>query len=465
MLMRFSISNFLSFPYCLNDDGVVEPVEFTMYAGRTEHFKERVIRFKERKVLKFASIYGANAAGKSNLVTAMEYGKNILMSGMEHSLIKTKYCRNNEKNRDEPTLFEYEFTIENRCFAYGFTVNLWKRKVLSEWLTELDNMHETTIFERDVEQHEYFYESKYFSNSKNEEQFNFFINDANRIESTLLLFELNRRKLKEDDFLLYNSIFDWFRNNLLLIYPDTRIGKSYLRFGNDKEKLVQILECFDTGITGYQMQEINENAFREYFSKPELADMFLQGFDKGRSLKGRSILKYNDVLFELEFHHGKAVKISKLLFRHGNNQALFEYGEESDGTQRLIELVEIILNDDEEKTFVIDELDRSLHPQMTRKFVEIFFRFSKEKRTQMMITTHESNLMDLSLLRRDEIWFAERNNAHSSILYPLEMFKTRYDKVVSKAYLSGRYGAIPVFQDFEYVWGGGKDEEAESEDS
>ena len=68
------------------------------------------------------------------------------------------------------------------------------------------------------------------------------------------------------------------------------------------------------------------------------------------------------------------------MFRHEDNHELFEYGEESDGTQKLIELVEIILND-EEKTFIIDELDRSLHPQMTKKFVETFFDFSKEKKT------------------------------------------------------------------------------------
>ena len=435
-----------------------------MYAGRTEHFKERVTKFKEGKVLKFASIYGANAAGKSNLIIAMESGKKILMSGMGHSVIKTQYCRSNETNRDKPTLFEYEFTIEDRCFAYGFTVNLWEQRILTEWLTELDNMQETTIFERDVEQNEYYYESKYFLNCDNEKQFEFFINDANRIETTLLLYELKRRKLKEDDFLLYNRIFDWFRKNMLIIYPETRIGKGYFRFGNDKEKLVKILKYFDTGITGYKMQEINENAFREYFADHELANMFLQGYDKDMSLKRKSILKYNDILFELEFRQGKPVKISKLLFRHEDNHELFEYGEESDGTQRLIELVEIILND-EEKTFIIDELDRSLHPQMTKKFVETFFDFSKEKKTQLIITTHESNLMDLSLLRRDEIWFAERNNAHSSVLYPLEIFKTRYDKVVSKAYLSGRYGAIPVFQDFKYILGEGIDEEAEFEDS
>ncbi len=103
--------------------------------------------------------------------------------------------------------------------------------------------------------------------------------------------------------------------------------------------------------------------------------------------------------------------------------------------------------------FVIDELNRSLHPQMTIKFVETFLKFSEEKMTQLIVTTHESNLMDLNILRRDEIWFAEKEKNNDTSLYTLEKFKIRYDKVVAKDYLAGRYGAVPVFQDFEYVWG------------
>ena len=117
--------------------------------------------------------------------------------------------------------------------------------------------------------------------------------------------------------------------------------------------------------------------------------------------------------------------------------------------------MDVILNDSDDKVFVIDELDRSFHPQMTIKFVETFLKWAraKEKNTQLIITTHESDLMDLSLLRRDEIWFAEKENDNSTKLYTLEKFKIRYDKVVNKDYLAGRYGAVPVFKDFDYLWG------------
>ena len=252
---------------------------------------------------------------------------------------------------------------------------------------------------------------------------------------------------------MFTQIFNWFQTKLVVIYPNTKIGASYFRFESNNERLVNILDYLDTGITDYRMQTINEAAFREYFSDSALAEKFLHNQDADENVKVKSILHYGNTLFELDYGKKDVDKISKLMFQHGDDETSYEFGEESDGTQRLIQLLDVIMNDDEEKVFIIDELDRSLHPQMTRKFVETFLKFSKNICTQLIITTHESNLMDLSILRRDEVWFAERECDNTTTLYTLEKFKIRYDKVVSKDYLSGRYGAVPVFKDFEYVWG------------
>ena len=201
------------------------------------------------------------------------------------------------------------------------------------------------------------------------------------------------------------------------------------------------------------MRKINEAAFKEYFPDESLAERFLRRSDDDKKDNFKSILKFGKTLFELEYDETGAREISKLMFLHGADEGQYEYGEESDGTKRLIELLDVILNQGEDKVFVIDELNRSLHPQMTIKFVETFLKFSEEKMTQLIVTTHESNLMDLNILRRDEIWFAEKEKNNDTSLYTLEKFKIRYDKVVAKDYLAGRYGAVPVFQDFEYVWG------------
>lgn len=453
MLMRFSVSNYMSFGYNTNENGDVIPTDYYLYAGKAEQHNERVTSFGKRMVLKFSSIYGANASGKSNLIKAMDAGKHIILHTMERLEFEKEFCRNKQENIDKPTQFEYEFTIGEKCYAYGFTVNLEKRIVLSEWLYELEDKNEHVIFERLVDEQKYYFDENLFHDEEQLQQFHFFIKDANRINTTLLLHEIERRGLKESEYEIFNQIYMWFRDKLVIIYPDTMIGKSYAWFNNDNQELINILRYFDTGITNYSMWKINEAAFREYFNNETMANRYFDELER-RKAKGqrKGILNINGTLLEVDYGKDEKPIIQKLMFQHGDDKYNYEYGEESDGTQRLIELLDVILNNAEDKVFVIDELDRSFHPQMTIKFVETFLKHSN-KSTQLIITTHESNLMDLKILRRDEIWFAEKETDNSTKLYPLEMFKIRYDKVVSKNYLAGRYGAVPVFKDFDYVWG------------
>lgn len=465
MLMRFSISNFMSFGCNENEKGEIIPQEFHLYAGRSEHFKNRVETVKERKVLKFSALYGANAAGKTNLIHAIDCGRKILLSTLEGGKYRELYCRNRKSNQAKPTLFEYEFTIAERCFAYGFTVNLYKECVLSEWLYELDGKDEKVIFERVAEQNQYYFDEDIFKDSENVQQFHFFIKDVNRVKGSLLLYEMNRRRLEEKDFQLFAWIFDWFRLKLTVIYPETHMGSSIFWFGKDNKELTNILDYLDTGITGYEMKNLTESAFKEYFPEDSLADQLLKHPDRVNGMKVNAVFRFGGVLFEIFYGENKAEKIRKLMFQHGTDETSYEFGEESDGTQRLIELMDIFLKDDEEHVYVVDELDRSLHPQMTIKFVETFLKLAERKNAQLIITTHESALMDLKILRRDEIWFAERENDNTTSLYTLDKFKIRYDKVVSRDYLAGRYGAVPIFKDFDYAWGEENFAEVESENA
>ena len=89
--------------------------------------------------------------------------------------------------------------------------------------------------------------------------------DANRINTSLFLYEINRRKLDEKDYGIFTEIYNWFRYKLTVIYPETKIGSSYFWFGSDNTRLVKVLDYLDTGITGYEMKNLNENAFKEYF--------------------------------------------------------------------------------------------------------------------------------------------------------------------------------------------------------
>ena len=102
-------------------------------------------------------------------------------------------------------------------------------------------------------------------------------------------------------------------------------------------------------------------------------------------------------------------------------------------------------NTGETSVILIDEVDRSLHTNLVRKFIELFFEKTRNSDTQLIATTQDPNIMDLGLLRQDEIWFVQRENDHSSTIYSLNKFKERFDKVVRNDYLNGRYGAIPMF--------------------
>ncbi len=97
------------------------------------------------------------------------------------------------------------------------------------------------------------------------------------------------------------------------------------------------------------------------------------------------------------------------------------------------------------KTFVLDELDRCLHPALTYKFVETFLQLAVKQDIQLIVTTHESCLMDFDLLRRDEIWFVDKKKNGESDIYSLEEYNARFDQKIDKAYLEGRYGGVLIF--------------------
>ena len=126
---------------------------------------------------------------------------------------------------------------------------------------------------------------------------------------------------------------------------------------------------------------------------------------------------------------------------------IFTFGEESDGTKRLWDILEVLMTA-KNTTFIIDEIDRCMHPSLTYKFIRDFLRVSAGSNVQLIVTTHESRLLNNDLLRRDEVWLVDKRDDGSSGIYSLEEFKERNDMKMDKAYLEGRYGGVPVFTAF-----------------
>ena len=165
----------------------------------------------------------------------------------------------------------------------------------------------------------------------------------------------------------------------------------------------------------------------------------------------RMTMRSKETFFNIEVEGHSEPKVTTIRLHH--NKSFYEFGfdEESDGTRRLFDLMDMLLNKREDVLYVVDELERSLHPKLTERFLQLFMQLHDEQRMQLLFTTHESSIMDQAIFRRDEIWFVERNAENASSIYSLDRFKERYDKVLSKAYLEGRYGAIPVFSIFDFA--------------
>jgi AAA15 family ATPase/GTPase len=129
-----------------------------------------------------------------------------------------------------------------------------------------------------------------------------------------------------------------------------------------------------------------------------------------------------------------------------------ELAEESDGTRRLLNLIPALHHlRSGSAVYFIDEIDRSLHPILVRQFLEFFLKSCEGGERQIIVTTHESNLLDLELLRRDEIWFAEKDQSAATHLYSLSDFKVRKDLEIRKHYLQGRFGAVPFLGNLEQL--------------
>ena len=154
--------------------------------------------------------------------------------------------------------------------------------------------------------------------------------------------------------------------------------------------------------------------------------------------------------------NGEVVRI-RLRMQHQGSEGrvvTFNMDEESDGTQRFIHLLPALfmLKKQAEKTVVIDELDRRFHTHLSRMFLQAALDCQEDHmRSQLIFTTHDTNLLDLELLRRDEIWFVEKDAQGASSLYSLAEFKTRDDLKIEKGYLNGRFGAIPFISDIRHL--------------
>ena len=450
MLIKVSVENYKSFD---------QKEDLSMISSsKMQDNKSHRIKIKQTQLLKHAVVYGANASGKSNLVSAFGFIKQVLMEGLPVSSIND-FCRNKQSNRERESVFELQFTVGDSFYAYGFSAILSQRKITEEWLFQLlqdGGAHQ--LFIRTGSNAPILGEDVKLSSSERS-RFEVYSSDFTGHDTQLFLSEMNRGKKydKSSKLFFFSEAFNWMINNIIVLNPNMGISNTEAYY-NDESLLniSKLIQTFDTGITDIKTRQITIDEMSKMIPA-EIVQSIFEQLKRQMQLTNVSSIqmtwRVEGGFFNVRIRENSEPEITTLVLKHGKSLFDFSFSEESDGTRRLFDLIDMLLTDRPDTIFVVDELERSLHPKLTEHFLRLFMKAHNNVRMQLVFTTHEDTIMDQSLFRRDEIWFVERDAENASKIYSLDRFKERYDKKLSKAYLDGRYGAIPVFRQFSFQKG------------
>ena len=458
MLANFRVLNFLSF---------AELNTLSLVKGKTRQHPNHVYTTPALDLLKFSTIYGANGAGKSNIIKAIKFSKQCITENELNIVHKKSYCRTNIINKDLESSFEYEIIINKVIYSYGFSILLSKGELNKEWMYEIKGEEEFPLFTMEYETKKLEIDIDNLTNSaRDRARLLTYVEDFKELkkhDESLFLHFLNDTKSdfsKDSKAFIFNKVFFWFERKLEVISPTQAADRSLTYLEESDESIENFLKDFGTGITGIHVEDIQLDEIYKV-EDPKFIDFVKEDVDEKLQYLQDNIQKIEKIdknirefsammrtennLYSIKVNIDGDINFRVIKFCHYMDGEYYTLGEESDGTVRLLELYDIIKNKNE-KIFVVDELDRSLHPNLTFNFVKKYL--SIENKSQLIVSTHEDRILDLNIMRRDEIWFVEKNDIGESKIYSLEEFKTRFDKDIMTAYLDGRYGSIPKFKFF-----------------
>ena len=409
MLIEFSVKNFLSF----KDKAIL-----SMEKGNDDENIDNIIFNDITDLVKNAAIYGANASGKSNILKAftcailMIRNSNLMSVGEKWSYIKPFLFDETSKNK--PSEFEFTFITNNVKYKYFFSAD--QNRIYEESLDAYNSQKPTNIFTRkDTNIYE-------FSNDKNK----LASLAANNTENKLFLSTAttwNYEKTK-DAFLWFTKTIDTYDSFNKIMDKDLI---DYSENEELKKFSLKLLEEADILI-----KDISVN-YEEKEIEGTIADMPII-----------PIVKKVDIELEHEVvDEENNIHTYKLNFK-----------DESSGTKVLFAFAPFLKRAFEEtKVIIVDELEKSMHPKLVEFIVRLFNNKDINKvNSQLIFTTHATNLLNLEILRRDQIWFVEKNPLNgNSELYPLDSFSVRKDENIQKGYINGRYGAVPFIKDID-LW-------------
>ncbi|MFN7415895.1 MAG: AAA family ATPase [Dolichospermum sp.] len=427
MLVEFSVENYRS---------IQEKQTLSMVAAEDETMLDSntfpVPNNDDLRLVTSAAIYGPNASGKSNLLKAMQVLKNLVIKSASRMQTGDKLpvepFKLNSETAKKPSSFEVIFILDDIRYEYGVSLN--RERVFEEWLIAYRNEVQENWFSR-----EYLPDNpKFEPNEGYKWSFGKGLKgEKKRIQRFVRSNSLFISHAAQNNHPQLTGVFDFFEDEINMIplteRPLVTEYNSSIRIcekdNKFHEQIVNLLIEADTGISNirFERESIDDNI-------QLLVQDFLKEFE---DIKDANTL-------EIDFM--KVITIHKM--NDSNSEIELAIDDESAGTKRLFYIAGYLLWVLEYgKVLIIDEIDRSLHPVLSKALIKMFNNPEiNKKNAQLIFTTHDTTLLDGEIFRPDQVWFTEKDNSMTK-LYPLLDFRPREDESLQQGYLLGRYGAIP----------------------
>lgn len=420
MIIEFNVSNFRS---------IYSKQTFSMVASHGSELESNLItNVCESKIrlVRAAVIYGANASGKSNLLSALAFMRMFVNKSAKESQQGEKIPVDNflfdQNDNKKPTEFEITFVKNQIMYQYGFVLD--ENQIFEEWLFAYPFGKAQRWFSR-------VYDAE---NNKYEWSFSKFFKGGNQVKDLTLknvLFLSNSVKLNNEQLV---PVYSWFQNDLMLIDSANARGLNLkasidlLKMPEGKKEVLKMMATADPSIADITMdlKKLDEQEIKfPGTMPPEIQNYFK-----------REIMNTDQPV--IHFSHAK--------------NTLLDFTEESDGTRRLLAYAGSWINAIKNgSVLIVDELDNSLHPLIVRFLIKLICNPETNKNNaQLIFSTHDTSLLDSDIFRRDQIWFVEKDELNSTRLYPLLEFSPRKHEAIGKGYLQGRYGALPYIGQWEF---------------